>query len=138
MSGALLASMVVGKGAQVTGQTLSDFAMVPDDASVGVQFTNAGDQQKYEGDGVPYSTVAAWLLLGAAADYEIRCTVNSGTTPAGSATGSWLSLSSTRAWTLTETGTGTKSCNLTIEIRKAGSSSSVDSATVTMSVEAGL
>jgi len=48
-------------------------------------------------------------------------TVNSGTTPAGSATASWLGLGTTRAWSLTQITAGTKTANVTIEIRRASS-----------------
>ncbi len=64
--------------------------------------------------------------------YEVRCTVNSGTTPAGSATGSWLALSSDRFWSLSRTNIGTVTCNLTIEIRDAVSLVVLDSCTVVL------
>lgn len=61
-----------------------------------------------------------WVLPRNAAigdDYEVRLTVNSGVTPAGSATGSWLALTSDRAWSHTRITVGTTTGNYTVEIR---------------------
>jgi hypothetical protein len=65
-------------------------------------------------------------------DYEIKCTVNSGTTPSGSSTGVWLPLSSTVQWYLFETGESSKTCNLTIAIRDAATQTEQGSRTTTI------
>jgi hypothetical protein len=52
-------------------------------------------------------------------DYEIRLTVNSGTTPAGAATGSWIALSTDRTWSITRSGDAESFSDTTLEIRKA-------------------
>ena len=65
-------------------------------------------------------------------DFEIRCTKNSGTNPTGSGLGTWLALSSDRNWQLAQTVVGSKTCNLTIEIRDAATQTVQDSQTYTI------
>ncbi len=51
--------------------------------------------------------------------YEVRATLNSGSLAAGSsATGSYLALTSTRAWSCQRTSLGSQTANLTITIRR--------------------
>lgn len=71
-----------------------------------------------------------WLLLGVNSDYQVRATLVSGTAPSGSATGSWLTLNTSRNWSLTKSGVGTRTCTLTIEIRRVVDSVVIDTATV--------
>ena len=119
------------------GDALSNSPTDPDDAEVGYQIASTGLERSYEGFGNPYITIDTWLLQGSAGDYDCRLTVNSGTAPAGSATGSWLSCGTTRAWTLTDTSPigGPITNNCTIQIRDATTLNVLASATVTMSVE---
>lgn len=122
----------------IIGAALSDISVSPTNAEVGYQVTPAGvGEQDYEGVGNPYVGFNTWLISGAGADYDIRCTVNSGDTPSGSATATWLNLASARAWTLTDTSVlgGAKTNNLTIEIRDATTLVVLDSAIVTMSAD---
>ena len=121
---------------QLAGDTLLDTSVSPTDSEVGYQLQSTGKERSYEGIGNPYLLIADWLLVGAASDYECRLTVNSGTAPAGSATGSWLALSVTRAWTLTDSSVAGPviSNNCTIEIRLASTQTVKATATVTMSV----
>jgi hypothetical protein len=65
--------------------------------------------------------------------YEARATLDSGDTPTGTL-GTWLALTSNRAWTLTQIATGSKEASLTVEIRK-GSGSALASATITLYAE---
>ena len=128
-----------GPRVQLAGATLSDFSITPTNAEVGYQLSGAGNEQSYEGTGSPYSTIQSWLILGSAGDYDCRLTVNSGTAPAGSGTGSWLNLATARAWTLTDTTVigPVISNNCTIEIRDATTLDVLASATVTMEVQEG-
>ena len=122
---------------QLTGATLTDNSVTPTDAEVGYQLATNGFEQSYEGIGGAYSNIDYWLIAGSVGDYECRLTVNSGTAPAGSATGSWLALSSARAWTLTDSGVAGPAIvnNCTIEIRNATTQVVQATATVTMSVQ---
>jgi hypothetical protein len=72
-----------------------------------------------------------WLVSGAASNYEVRATLDSGSLTAGSsATGTWLSLTSNRSWFIDLGG----SADLTIEIRNASTLAVLDTASVSLSV----
>lgn len=67
---------------------------------------------------------------------ECRMTVNSGPALSGSASGSWLALSSTQTWTLSNSNAGTLVETVaTIEIREAGTGIVRASATITFDAE---
>lgn len=74
--------------------------------------------------------VGDWIIPKAAAggNYECRLTVNSGSVDIGS-TGSWLSLSSNRAWSQSQVGVGESTANVTLEVRQASSGVVLDSQT---------
>lgn len=59
-----------------------------------------------------------WIVPKAAAPgaYEIMAHLNSGDTPTGTLD-TWQALTSNRAWNLQQTGSGSKTANLTISIR---------------------
>ena len=96
----------------------------------------ATDRDVDERDLNTYTAMAAWLQAsGTASDYEVRCTVNSGSLDAGSAaTGSYLALSSSREWYCESTG-GVQSANLTIDLRKITDTDDSVSFTVTLSAD---
>ena len=77
------------------------------------------------------ATLETWLLSGAAADYDARVTIISGTFFSGTV-GSWLNLAVTRDWTIKRTLGGTfTETTFTAEIRQAASPNTVlDSATI--------
>lgn len=70
-------------------------------------------------EGASYTTVGSWIALGTPSDYECMATLLSGTSPSGSSVGSWLPLSASREWSLTQSSSGIKSCSLQVEIRRA-------------------
>lgn len=61
--------------------------------------------------------------------YEVRATVQSGSLTGGT-TGTWLALDTSRSWSRIRTSTGSSSCSLLIEIRRASDGTVVDSATI--------
>ena len=71
--------------------------------------------------------------VGVGADYEIRATLLSGTTPTSGTLGTWLSLSSNRSWSMVRSTDGTSSCSLTIEIRDTATSTVQGTATWSLS-----
>lgn len=77
------------------------------------------------------TSLEIWLLQGVNSDYEVRATLASGDTPSGTLA-TWLLLSTTRSWSLTQSVAGTKTCNLTIEIRRVSDSVVLDTATATI------
>lgn len=90
-----------------------------------------------ESDGSYTNIPGEWMLSGSAADYEVRWTLNSGTSPTiltGPAVGAWGTLSSGAEVQLSST-SGTISCNLTCEIRLASSGEVLGSADITLNVD---
>ena len=106
--------------AQVSFTTgaVANFQVTPGEASVSVSFTSAG---AYTGTGNVESFSGNWItpIAAAGSNYDIRLTVNSGSTPTGSSTGAWLSLGTTRTWTISQSGLGVTTSNVTVEIRNA-------------------
>lgn len=73
---------------------------------------------------------------GEGANYWVRATLNSGSTPSGPALGSWHQLSSSRAWALTRTSVGVLSCQLNVQIASdSGGSNILSSCTVNLEAE---
>jgi hypothetical protein len=101
-----------------TTGAVSDFQLSPGSAAAEVTFTNTGT---YTGSGNVQGFSGNWITPTSAAgnSYEIRMTVNSGSTPTGSATASWLALGTTRTWDLSQSGVGATTGNVTVEIRNA-------------------
>lgn len=76
------------------------------------------------------SSGSPWMNYGTPANYECRATLTSGTFTSGTA-GSWLALTSTRTWSVTQSGSvGTKGAIFTLEIRNASTLEVYDSATI--------
>lgn len=144
MSG--IQQMLLSGGA---GVALLDLTSVNEGAlSRGVGYRVASDGKAYAGNWVDFSTTgsytadAAYSLLNAWTNsvpsaYEIRCTVNSGTTPSGSATGSWLACSVTREWYITDTVVNGAAVvtDCTIEIRDAITTTVVSSCSFAVEAE---
>ena len=89
------------------------------------------DGKVYQGINGTVSELEQWCVPSFfAGDYEARATVTIGSLTTGT-TGTWLSLGTTRDWTLQETISGnTSNCTFTIELRRAGSTVVIDSATI--------
>lgn len=133
----ILAQMVMGaSGARlrVTGGSFSDTTATPFNPSVSYNVLNNGTEtwsSSSSGNGSIGNWITPTSLAGAA--YDVRATVVSGTTPTGSATGSWLSLGTSQSWTLGTASVTTVTCQLTIEIRNATSLAVLASGTVNLS-----
>lgn len=78
------------------------------------------------------TTLGTWLLFGAAADYEVRMTMQSGTNFAGSALSTWLAANSNRSWNQTLGAIGTATGTGLLEIRRVSTGTILGSATVTL------
>lgn len=125
------AQATVPPSVNINGGNMNALTISPADATSGYQLTSAGAEQEIVNG--PATTFNTWLLSGAASDYEVMATLNSGTLASGT-TGSWLSLGSTRAWTVQRTSNtaGTNSASLTIQIRTAVGGTLLDTAAVTL------
>lgn len=131
MSGIHIALLGTGTDAviSITNQTISAFVFSPNTAEAGYRLNSNGKAYKNE-NGV-FTELETWCTpTSQAGNYEARVTVNSGSTPTG-AVGSWVALSSTRDWTISETTSGINNLsNFTVEIRRTGTTTVLDSATI--------
>ncbi len=73
-------------------------------------------------------------VLAAPGSFTIRCHVNSGTTPTGSAVDTDLALTSNRSWISTRSTAGTTTCNVTLTL-KNGAGDTLKTTTITISAQ---
>jgi hypothetical protein len=57
---------------------------------------------------------STWLTVGAASDYDVMLTNNSGTAPTGAALATWLNLGTTRSWSISRGAVGINSSSNTV------------------------
>ena len=126
--------VVVANTVNVTDASVSRIASSALTASYRID----SDGDVYKVEGATTTSIGTWLLAGAAADFEVRFTKNSGDDPTGSALATWLGCGSDRTWTNTDAvndGIPVASSN-TVEIRRAGGTGVIlDSATITINSE---
>lgn len=104
-------------------------------ATSGVRLTSTGILQERKGSTyTSHATEWATPRNGTPGTaYEVRATVQSGTTPTGSSVGVWLALSSNREWLHQNPTSGTtRQCSLLVEIRPAGGGVVLTSATISI------
>lgn len=96
--------------------------------SDGVAYTRTGTNS--------YTSVGNWCTpTSLAGDFEVLATPTTGTTSSGT-TGSWLALTSTQTWAVTANIGATKSCTMTVEVRRVGETTTLDTATITFEANA--
>lgn len=100
-------------------------------ATASVRYVSNGNITVTDGTNRTWHSTATNSGIGS--DYQIRAILSSGTTPSGPTLGSWHSLSTSRTWSLTRTTVGTSTCTLTITIRTASGSITVDTGSCTIS-----
>lgn len=97
-------------------------------------FLTAGGQveQSTQAGGINPTNLEQWCTPTAqSSNYEALVTLTSGTLSGGSGTGTWLALSTTRNWYVEEfTPGGSKLCQFTVQIRKIGTGTVLDTATI--------
>lgn len=119
-----------GASVQLTDQAVSDAAGGCGTAKATYSVDSNGTIRDHDN-----TLLETWLLSGASGDYDVRATVEGGSVT-GSSTGSWLSTSVTRGWSVVSTGCGgVNAATLTIEIRNASTLTVLDSAAVTLDAE---
>lgn len=106
----------------------------PGTASASVRIKSSGTVQGRANTN-PYNTKFVWLLVGSSGDYEVRATLLSGTTPSGSAIGTWLTTSSDRTWSVSSVVGGAVFSTLLIELRDIATNTIQASATFTIQAE---
>jgi hypothetical protein len=105
----------------------------PNTAVAGYRLNSNGDVESIN-NAFPI-TLGQWCTpTSAAGNYEARVTVTFGTLTSGSA-GVWLALSSTRTWELEQSAQGFVQCIFTVEIRRIGTTTVLDSASIELSAE---
>ena len=109
------AASYTNHGIHATGGTASAAILISNTGAVTGSKTSSPSGLGSTASGTWATPVAA----GNGDDYEIRATLNSGSTPTGTL-GTWLALTSNRQWSISSTGAaGLVTCNLTLEIRDA-------------------
>jgi hypothetical protein len=124
MSGIQMALLGAGTDdqLQLIGYTASIIDFLPVTGGLGYRLTDGGKEETATGTATsfPYVPEGDWVIPnGSASLYEVRATLNSGSLTTGT-TGSWLSLGTTREWTLTRSTAGISAVSLTIDIRLIG------------------
>ena len=80
------------------------------------------------------SVLEAWLSSGSTANYDVRATFQSGTSPSGDALSTWLNCATSRAWSVSSsTNNTTISSQFLVEIRLTSTGITQASATITLS-----
>ena len=131
--GGMIASSAGGGGGNVTlnGGTVTSYGTGVRTASYRID----SDQFVYYGDNGSYSSVHRWTS-DPVAGYEARVTIDFGSTPSGSATATWLALTSDRTWSIVSSvSADTQYTEITVEIRDATSLAVVATAFVTIIAE---
>jgi hypothetical protein len=123
-----------GGRVQLLGGTVTAFGITSPTATVRI----ANDGRVYHGQNLGFTNESAWLLAGAASQFEIRATLVSGYVP--EVTGAWLALSSTREWSCTDVlaDSTPETAIVTLEIRRTGTVSVLATANWTLTADRGL
>jgi hypothetical protein len=124
----------------ITNQNISGFTFTPD---VSETIYSLGGLLGQDGKVYEVTTYSGYVELeqwctptSAASNYEAFVTVTSGSLASG-ITGSWVSLNVARQWSVSEASSGNSQiCTFTIQIRKIGTATVLDTATIT--IEAGV
>ena len=83
-----------------------------------------------------YTAIGNWCTpTSLASGFEVYATPTTGT-PSSGATGSWLALSSTQTWAVSASIGANKFCVMTVDIRRTGSGTVLDSAAITLEADA--
>lgn len=134
---ALLGSNAADAVITITDQTVSDLDAT---AAYAWYFVTSGGQIEYstQAGGINPVNIEQWCTpTTQAANYEVRVTVTLGALSGGSGTGTWLAISGgTRNWYVEEFVSGaTNLCMFTVEIRRTGTTTVLDSATITLEAQ---
>lgn len=82
-----------------------------------------------------YTSFQQWVTpTSAGGNYEVNATVSSGLTPTGTI-GSWVATSTDPTWTISRATVGVNLSTLSIQIRRAGTATVLDTWTVTIEAE---
>ena len=132
-------SMLLGgaEGSPITigDQTVQD--ITGGGASANAEYRLGADGVIYTRTGTgAYTSIGNWCTpTSLASGFEVYATPTTGT-PSFGTTGSWLALASAQTWAVSASIGSSKFCTLTIDIRRTGSSTVLDSATISLEADA--
>ena len=126
LSGAMFSSGAGAGNVTLNGGTVTSYGSGVRTASYRID----SDQFVYYGDNGAYTSNHRWTS-DPVAGYEARLTVDLGSTPSGTATATWLALTSDRTWTITGSTIGVSDyAETTVQIRDATSLAVVATAVI--------
>lgn len=133
MTGIMIALVGGSYGAKITltDQTYTNATGGGLPATVG--FTLSADGHAYDQSLVLLEEWCSPTAL--AGDYEVFATLTSGALSTGT-TGSWLALTADRTWTKTVASPSTGTAAFTVEIRRIGTTTVLDTATINITADA--
>lgn len=138
----IMAALIGSMGDSLATITVSDQSIYDADGSAAYAYyflTAAGQvEQSKQVGGINPVNLEQWCTpTNQAPNYEVRITVTSGSLTGGSGSGSsWIALSSTRNWYVANTTpTSLAEAIFTVEIRRVGTTTVLDSATITLQAE---
>lgn len=138
MSGAFLTMLGAGGGASAVTITLSSQFLyaINFGATAAAEYQlNLNGNAEYSENGGAYSVLEAWCVPAAqASNYECYASLVSGSV-GGSALDTWLALSSSRGWDVTQISPGVSSAVLNVGIRRVGTTTIIASADIYFSAE---
>lgn len=132
-------SMLIGSGGEnpitISDQTVQD--ITGGGASANAEYRLGADGIAYTRTGTgAYTSIGNWCTPSSlASGFEVYATPTTGT-PSSGTTGSWLALSATQTWAASASIGSNKFCILTVDIRRTGSSTVLDSATISLEADA--
>jgi hypothetical protein len=138
MSGAFLTLLGAGGGASAVTINLSPqlfFAINFGAPASATYRLNSSGNAEYSENGGGYSVLEAWCIPAAqAANYECYATLVSGNLTSGTLN-TWLALSSSRSWNVTQSAPGVDSATINVGIRRVGTTTILASADIEMNAE---
>ena len=120
----------------ITNRYIFFSAIWPQDAYARYQLNSNGKVYRFTGEfaGTPNIYIEDWVDPNSeASNYECFATASGDALDTGT-TGSWLPLTSSRTWGIAVTTFGSKLTELTVTIRKVGTTTNLTSATITLDV----
>lgn len=108
---------------------LSAFELDPNDAICYYRINSNGNVYGTN-VGIPFDLLEQWATpTSIASQYEVFATLNTGSLSGGT-TGSWLSLGTTRDWWVERTTVGARVANMSMQVRKIGTTTVLDTWTI--------
>lgn len=134
MSGAAVAGAYAPQAVtQLVAGSFSDLNYDPADALCEIELDTNGILSISGTSGTSYY----YLTGDAASNWEVRFTATTGTVSGGT-TGVWLALTSARKVWVSQTSVGSKTCGVTVEIGRVGTSTAVTSALMNITAQVDL